>query len=253
MIVKTEAVVLRGMKYRETSKILTLYTRQYGKLSAIAKGCRGPKSRFGSSLEPMSVVTVVLYKKEDRDLQLLTQCDVVRPLRRLSEDMDRLYAAMTVVALLERATHPEEKNERLFATTVSSLDAINDATVNPVNVLYKFEVSLLDILGFKPNFHTCSSCRKEMDGGTSVGLHLAMGGVLCASCSKDWAGDGTVSGQGLLVLQHLQDSDGMNEIARFSILPHVRNEVHEALRRYLQCHIEGLQGLKTEDVFSAIL
>ena len=253
MIVKTEAVVLRGMKYKETSKILTLYTREYGKLSVIAKGCRGPKSTFGSSLEPMNYVAAVLYKKDDRDLQLLTQCDVIKPFRHLSEDMERLHAAMTIVAMLERATHPEENNERLFTMTVESLEVINDATMNSVHVLYKFEMVLLDLLGFRPNFHVCHTCQTVLRSVTTAGLHLASGGVLCASCARNWAGDGTISGPTLRALQHLQEADRISEVTSYPMPTQIRNEVQGVLRKYLQRHVGGLEVLKTEEVFAALL
>jgi DNA repair protein RecO (recombination protein O) len=71
MIVKTEAIVLKTMKYRDTSKIVTLFTKNYGKLSAVAKGARDRNLRFGSALDSLSHVQVVLYKKEGADLHLL--------------------------------------------------------------------------------------------------------------------------------------------------------------------------------------
>ena len=64
MIAKTEAVVLRSMKYRETSRIVSFYTKQFGKISGIVKGARSPKNAFGSALQPMSHVSLVLYKKD---------------------------------------------------------------------------------------------------------------------------------------------------------------------------------------------
>ena len=96
-IVKTEAVVLKSMKYRETSKIITFYTRDFGKVKAIAKGARQPKNKFGSSLEPMSYVLVVLYRKEHRDLQLISQCDLIKTFRHLSEDLDKMAVCMSAI------------------------------------------------------------------------------------------------------------------------------------------------------------
>ena len=76
MIIRTEAIVLRTMKYRETSRIATLYTKERGKVSVIAKGARDGKSRMGGALQPMNHVVALVYMKESRDLQLLTQCDL---------------------------------------------------------------------------------------------------------------------------------------------------------------------------------
>ena len=71
MIVKTDAIVLKSMRFRETSKIVTFYTRRYGKIAAVAKGARETKNKFGAALEPMTGVNLVFYKKEQRDLQLV--------------------------------------------------------------------------------------------------------------------------------------------------------------------------------------
>ena len=97
MILKTEAIVLRTMKYRETSRIATLYTKEAGKLSVIAKGARDGRSRLAGALQPMNHVAAVIYTRESRELQLLTQCDIIAASRALTDDLDRMAAAMAVV------------------------------------------------------------------------------------------------------------------------------------------------------------
>ncbi|TFB10109.1 DNA repair protein RecO, partial [Candidatus Marinimicrobia bacterium MT.SAG.4] len=77
-ILKAEGIILRRIKYSETSLIVTLYTKEYGKVSLIAKGARNPKSKFVGSLEPGTYVSVVYYHKENRDLQMLSEVDPMR-------------------------------------------------------------------------------------------------------------------------------------------------------------------------------
>jgi len=256
MITKSEAIILKTMKFRESSKILTLYTREYGKVSVIAKGARDPKSKFGSVLEPMNYVLAVFYRKENRDLQLLTQCDMMKSFKRLSEDMERMRAAMSIVELVDVVAHAEERNEPLFHTMVGCLEAINDATKNALQVLYLFEMRLSDILGFRPNFSTCFSCGRPMDAKTAgtngVELYLNGGGVFCVYCMHKALGQGTISLGALKVLQRLQGMQEMGAVTRLSFPPQVRNEVAGTLRRFLQSHIDGLNRLKAEEVFAAI-
>ena len=78
MLTKTEAIVIRSMKYGDSSKIVTFYTRQFGKLKGIAKAARRSNNKFGSSLEPLSHVMLVVYKKDHRDLHLISQCDSIQ-------------------------------------------------------------------------------------------------------------------------------------------------------------------------------
>jgi DNA repair protein RecO (recombination protein O) len=256
MITKSEAIVLKTMKFRESSKILTLYTRQYGKLSVIAKGARDPKSKFGSVLEPMNYVLAVFYRKENRDLHLLTQCDLMKSFKHLSDDMERMHAAMSIVELVDVVTHAEEQNELLFQTMVGCLEEINGATKNALPVLYLFEMRLSGILGFKPNFHTCFSCGRPMDekatGPRGAELYLNGGGVLCVYCMHKALGQGTISLGALKVLQRLQEIQEIGVATRLNLATQIRNEVAGTLRRFLESHIDGLHRLKAEEVFAAI-
>ena len=102
MIVSTEAVILKTMKYRDTSRIVTLYTRDFGRLSVIAKGARSRNNKFGASLEPLSHVSAVLYKNEHRDLHLLSKCEISTQFRRIPEDLERLSTAMAIIELSPR-------------------------------------------------------------------------------------------------------------------------------------------------------
>ena len=257
MIVTTEAVVLKTMKYRESSRILTLYTREFGKLSVIAKGARERKSKFGSALEPMSYVNAVLYKKDTRELQLLSQCDVVKPLQHLSEDMERMAAGMGVVELVDAVSHAEEENKPLFALLLNTLNAINNATKNALNALYYFEIRLLDIMGFRPNINACFNCGASFEeratGPGVLELHVSYGGVLCAACSSKGMGLAAISAGTVKVLQRLQEVSDVEAVTRIKMSPQMKNEVRRTLRHYLQTHVEGLRTLKSEAVFSSIM
>ena len=257
MIVKTDAIVLRSRKYRETSKILNLYTREFGKLSVIAKGARGPKSKFGATLQPMSHVCAVLYKYDQRELHLLSQCDGVTRFPNLSEDLDKFAAGMSIMELLEFVAHDEERNDQLFDLALGSLRAINDAPKNARTIQYYFELHLSDVLGFRPNLHTCLSCGMRLDAehlGTKGGdLRLGTGGVLCEGCTDSAGGRGTISPGGLRVLQRFQDTTEPGVVTRTRLTEHQMEEVGTILREYLQSHVGGLHRLKARAVVASIV
>lgn len=257
MIVKTEAVVLKAMKFRESSKILTLYTRQFGKVSVIAKGARDRKGRFGSALEPMSYVVAVFYKKDRGGLYLLSQCDLMKSYRRLTEDMEAMAAAMAMIELVNAVSHEEESNEQLFQLLARSLDTINTAGKNAASVELGFEVKLAENLGFRPNFHACSHCGRvaqgPVNGPGNFEMHMGTGGILCPHCSRSHDGGTVISLMTLKVLQRLQEMENIEAAARLSLTRRVRDEVGMTLRRYLQNHVGGLDRLKSESVFAAIL
>ena len=188
MIVKTEAIILKTLKYGETSKILTLYTKEFGKMSAIAKGARGMKSKFGNTLETLSHVSLVLYKKDSREIQLITESSVLLRIEKIREQLDALSAAMATIELMYRTSH-EEKNERLFSLLVETLSAINGAQKNFAQLYCWFELCIAELLGFRFQLERCPSCNVLF--GTSAMqkeffiITLSFGGILCDNCASN--------------------------------------------------------------------
>ncbi len=254
MLVTTEAVVLRSMKYRDTSKILTLYTREFGKCSALAKGARGAKSKFGSALEPMSHVSAVMYRKEGRTLHLLSHCDVVRPMRSLGEDLEKMAAAMGMMELLGAVSHDEERQPDVFRLLLDSLWAAHNATKRPQNALYFFEVHLLDLLGFRPDVTQCGHCGRELDesAGRTVSLNLGQGRVYCSACAAGGFGVEPSTTSAVRVLRRLQELNDAGASTRITMGVALESDVRGILQRYLQAHVEGMKKLKSEAVFSSL-
>lgn len=255
MIVRTDGVILRSMDFRDTSRILTVYTRDFGKQSLLAKGVRGPKSKLAGVTGPLNYVTLIYYRKEERELQLLSQCDLVRPWRSLTDSLEAMAAAMAICELLNLVVQGEEEHPELFDLLVRSLDAVNGATNNWVNALYLFEVRLLDLLGFRPELRLCSHCGRslEADRGGALALDLHRGGVSCSSCAEGGKGGEPLSPGALSVLRRFQEISEIGAACRVTLSGQLRSEVGRTLRRYLQSHVEGLKSLKSESVFSALL
>lgn len=257
MIVKTEAVVLRTMKYRDTSRIATLYTRSHGKLSVIAKGARDRKSRFGSSLQPMNHVLAVLYRKEHCDLHLLSQCELMRSFDVLSEDLERMAAAMGAIEMVDAVTHGEEQNEALFVALVSTLGGIASATKNVASALYYMELKLTELMGFKPNLSACMTCgssiRENPEGGRSLALHMHHGGVVCGKCTRSERLGVPVSLGAIRFMQRLQELTDVEAATRIAATPGTLKEVAGIIHRYLQSHVEGMKRLRSREVFAAIV
>jgi DNA repair protein RecO (recombination protein O) len=242
------------MNYRESSRILTLYTREFGKQSVLAKGVRGSKSRLAGVTEPLNYVQVVFYKKENRDLQLLSQCDVLRPWRKLTESLEKMAPAMAIAELTSAVSHDEECNVRQFELLVACLDAVNDATNNAQNALYLFEVRLLDILGFRPDFIVCGSCGSEIGSEQQkmIAVDPPRGGLFCSACSTAGRGTLTIAQGTVNVLRRMQEVSDFSAVMRIALPSRMRNEIAAVLRLFLHNHVEGLKELKSESVFAAL-
>ena len=128
-IVKTRAIVLRTLRMGETSSLVTLYAQECGKLKAMARGSRKPKSRFGAALGLMTEVQAVCYIKETRDLQTLSECTLLRPAPDLSQSLERLSFGSAACELVDRLTIEGEGNPRLYQCLAGVLHGL--AEVEP--------------------------------------------------------------------------------------------------------------------------
>ena len=147
-IIKTPAVVLKSDNYRETSKIITFYTQSHGKIKCIAKGVRKTSTKWGGCLQSMSYLNILFYYKENRSLHLLSNSEYIEAYKNLQDDNEKLKIAYQIAEIVNRTTVEYHENQHLFRLLVDSLSALNNATKNYVNVLFKFETILAELLGF---------------------------------------------------------------------------------------------------------
>jgi len=150
-IVTTEGIVLKTHALGDTSRIVTVFTRDHGLRKLVAKGARKTPSRFGYALEPLSRSRLVLYLKADRDLHLLSRAEVVDPLGSRIADLSRLAHAQAALELVDRLVWGEEPHERLYALLVQALDGCARAPLEALPaVTLAFQLQLASELGYRP-------------------------------------------------------------------------------------------------------
>ncbi|MBM3163791.1 MAG: DNA repair protein RecO [Chlorobi bacterium] len=162
MIVKTRAVVLRETKFRDQSKICTLFTRDFGKIPVILKGARNPKSRLSGKFSPGCVLDIVLYKKNNREVQLVSESSVVCSPLASEPDMERFAAMYRIVDLVSHAIEEEEKNLPIFSLLERTLDALYSTREHFELLLAWFLLHLVSQLGFEPSVRRCVFCGEEV-------------------------------------------------------------------------------------------
>jgi len=150
-LVKTEAIVLKSDNYREKSKILTLYTKSFGKLRTIAKGVRDTKSKWGGVLQSMAYLNIMVYLHEIKTLHLLSSAEYAIAFQSLPGDYEKMKIGFRIVEMVNRTTMDNHVIRGLFELLVSSLSALDSATKNYVNVLFYFEFKLAGLLGIAVN------------------------------------------------------------------------------------------------------
>lgn len=182
--IKTEAIVLRKMRYGEADSILHLYTRQYGRIGAIAKGVRRSKSRFGGRLEPFFRLDMVLHEGRG-DLATITSVDTLDGYMNLRSRADSIDAAAKVGDFVLRLLDDRERNEpayNLIANMLALLDA-DPAAARP-EVSLAFRAKMLLASGFSPELGACVHCGASED---LVAFSPSAGGIVCRDCRE--AGD----------------------------------------------------------------
>lgn len=152
MIVKSEAIVLQTKKFGDSSKIAVLYTREYGKISVIAKGAFTSKSKFGGALSPLSYVDIIFYKKSTTDLHLLKEIEIIKPLNKLSENYENLLLGLTICEFLLFTQLEYSTNDELFSSIVIYLQLLNNSNKDNYSLSILFLFKLSNLSGFLVDF-----------------------------------------------------------------------------------------------------
>jgi DNA repair protein RecO (recombination protein O) len=176
---KTEAIVLRSIRYGEADRVLHLYTPGHGRLGAIAKGVRRTKSRLGGRLEPLSRVLLVLHQGRG-ELCTISQVDTLHPhaaLRERRASLERGTQACEAVLRLFDATESNSPAYNLLSNELGLLDADPGAAAR--SQALAFRLKLLLAAGFAPELGSCASCGEVEHLG---GFSPSAGGVVCAGC-----------------------------------------------------------------------
>jgi DNA repair protein RecO (recombination protein O) len=178
---KASALVLRTTDWSETSRIATLWTREFGKVRALAKGGRRLKSNFESALDLLTVCDIVFLRKSSGSLDLLTEAQVARRFPRLRTDLQALYAAYYVAELLADWTEDYDPHPRLFDEALAALDVLGSPSVATGPRLMRFELVLLRELGYSPVLGACAACGGPVERHALV-FSASAGGLACTAC-----------------------------------------------------------------------
>ncbi|RUL86195.1 DNA repair protein RecO [Tautonia sociabilis] len=202
--IRTLALVIRSVDVFETSRVLTLYTRELGKVSALAKGARRLKSPFQSGLDLLSVCDIVLLHKASEALDLLTEAVLAERYEALTHDTAALYGGCYVAELLDALTDRHDPHPRLFDASRVTLRHLGDPVSRPSRIL-RFELACLRELGLMPALDTCVHCGQPPSPteGDRVAFGLATGGVLCPGCRPGQPHVATLSGDTLEAIRAL--------------------------------------------------
>ncbi len=176
-MLKTEGIVLREMKYRDTSKILTIFTKDYGKLSVMARGALKPKSQLIANTQVFSYNEYQLYS--GRNFYYLNQAYILDSFYSIRDRIERVVYGQYILELLDKSMESEQVNERAFMLVLKTLQILSGLDSDFLKLITAFELKYISFLGYRPSLNKCVHCNCT---DKLIYFSIHEGGLVCSSC-----------------------------------------------------------------------
>jgi len=230
---RVRAVSLKKTKLGETDLIVTMLAADGCQVRAVAKGARKPGSRFGGRVEPFIVADFMLHT--GRSLDVVTDAEIVASHAALREDYDRSTAASVVADVLDKISVECQVEDRLFALTEATLDAMDTAEGDALLALVvAFLLKSMAMHGYRPQFRSCAACGATSAGATRFSLEL--GGPLCEACCGSGPDHVTLTPTAREALATLMGAT-MAEVGEIGIPREVLAEAFAVMRAFVVYHV----------------
>tara|TARA_Y100001960_G_C14637669_1_gene809118 strand:- start:72 stop:818 length:747 start_codon:yes stop_codon:yes gene_type:complete len=179
MILSTQAIVLKTIKYGDSSLICRLFTKDQGKIAIMAKGAWRPKNTSGAILEPMNHILLDYYHKDNRDMQILKNVSLHNSLNMVRSNLSKIILGQIIIESLDKTTPDNNPLPVLYKLTWRVLNKIDEKNVNHWMVFSFFLYHLAVRLGFMPNLESCRNCHAQIQ---EAHIDLFYGELACNNC-----------------------------------------------------------------------
>jgi DNA repair protein RecO (recombination protein O) len=204
-LVKTLAIVFKSIDWKDTSKIVSLYTRKNGKLDVIAKGARRQNSKYQGVLESINLIEVIIYLSENRQLQILGQATLEKSFPKIRTNYEKTAYVFAIIELTNLFIQQGASDTIFFDFLKTILDEMENSEI-PQIVFWYFIIKLTSYLGFRPEFDNCQRCtRKIVD--EDVVFSIREGTVTCSECMSTVGHEWTLRGSIQSFLSRLQKTN----------------------------------------------
>ncbi len=230
---QTEAVIIKKTKLGEADRVLTLYTPEFGKIQAIAKGVRRPKSKLAGHLELLTHSLVSLAR--GRNLDTITGSQTIHGFLPLKSDLLLSSCALYVSEMVNQFTAERMENRPVFNLLVDTLDRLSQPGDTDLILRY-FDVQLLNEVGYRPELQNCVACKQPLNPVINA-FSAGAGGVLCPECQYRHFSSYPLSVNALKVLRLFQNCDYAT-VSRLRMNPGLSHELESLLRHYVRYILE---------------
>ncbi|HLA83768.1 MAG TPA: DNA repair protein RecO [Thermoguttaceae bacterium] len=233
---KATAIVLRTVEFSETSLVVTLYSREFGKIGALAKGARRHKGPFESALDLLALCRIVFLRKSSESLDLVTEAKLLRRFRVARDNLQGLWGGYYVAELLDGLTHEGSASPELFDLAEATLAALA-AGGDVGRAVARFELGLLRLLGLLPSLDCCAECGEQVPADKQVMFGHLDGGVLCRRCREGKTHVATLSASVLRTMVQLAAPDE-RPWRQMEIDPRTAGQLRGVMNQYM-AHLLG--------------
>jgi len=230
---RVSAIVLKRRDQGEADRLLTVLTRDRGKLTLLAKGVRRQASRKAGHIEPFTLVDLLVAK--GKSLDLVTQAETSEAHRALREDLWRSTWAYYVAELADAFTVEDDPQALLFELVAETLDRLNRGDDPALSVRY-YELHLLGLVGYQPQLFRCVACDALLEPEVNF-LSIQRGGALCPKHGAHLVDTIALPVNVLKVLRYLQTRD-WSQVAQLQLSSQISGQLETMLARYIVYHLE---------------
>lgn len=177
----TNALLIRKIPYRDSDYILSLFTKDLGKISGIARNAKNSTKRFGARLEPFVHFRVSL-KETGRDFRVVQDTETVTVFSKFTEDIELFSLGSLILETADALTPRDAPSPEMFDLLIEDLERMNSGE-SPLPVVLHFQLHALSISGYEPNIHTCAKCEKPIEGDSYFSING--GGAICFDCGGE--------------------------------------------------------------------
>jgi DNA repair protein RecO (recombination protein O) len=234
-LLRAKGIVLRNRPLGETDRLVTCFTLEQGKISGVAKGASKLRSRFGSSLQPLTCIQLLMFRNEMRSLYRINHTDILTSFQAIRDDWEKLRPALYAVDLVDALLAESDPQPRVFTLLEQLLTRISQAEAARVDIwLRLFEARMLVLVGYQPMLERCALCQRPSSaaGALSGGL----GGYVCRGCEPGVADARRVSSATLRLLERAATVQ-WGAAERLYLSGEQQQELRQVLHDFLRGHV----------------
>lgn len=233
-VYKTEGIVLHQFDLGEADKIITFYTRDRGKVKAVAKGVRRPRSSQAGATQSFTYADLLIYK--GKTLDKLSQISAKETFAGLRNDLLKMSYGTYILELVREITVEDDPHEGMFVLLLKTLYLLAQE-IDLEMITRIFELRAMSLMGFRPILDTCLQCANQLSG-EKIQFHPGSGGVLCSRCFSRVPGQKITISRGTLEIMKRFLNASFHQLLKIKLPRYARQELEIALEAFVQYHLD---------------